>query len=344
MKTTINDIARMAGVSKATVSRVLNNKGPISEATRHKVMSVIEAHNYQPNAFAQAVSCQVSKSNCIAVVVPHAESYIMSNPVFADIFRGISDVLSSQQYYYFSCFTNSPEYLSSLFLQNRVDGFIFLSPTNQESPLLMQLNRIGAPIVSTTSIDPDGELTFHVPFADIDNYHAAFLAMSHLHSLGHRKIAFISAELSATKQGKLLSILSRQQAYLDALAATKTSPIIATASYNAMDAGYNTMQELLLQGLEFSSVFCCTDLIAIGAMKALHDKGFSVPSDLSIVGFDGIPWSAFTFPALTTIQQASYSRGRCVAEMIIDYIKNGNAPADHLFQAELIVRESTASI
>lgn len=342
MDLTINDIARLAGVSKATVSRVMNHKGQISEATRAKVMAVIRENNYHPNAYAQAVSNQQSRSACIAVVVPHSETYIMANPIFAEIFRGISDVLTSRGYYSFSCFTDSEEYLSSLYLQRRVDGLIFLSPTEQEAPLLTKLRELGVPYVSTTSYDAAADTGLHIPFADIDNYRAAGLMMAHLTGLGHRHIAFLSADTAAAGEGKMLSIAARQRAYTEALEKLGVSPIIETAAHNMMDAGYTAMQALLRRKEHYTAVFCSTDMLALGAVRAIHDAGLSVPADISVAGFDGNPWAPYMTPALTTVKQAAYPRGRRAAEMIMDFVENGEIPDSTVFDAALEIGESTA--
>lgn len=220
MNLNINDIAKLANVSKATVSRVINGTGQVSEKTRQAVMEVVEKYNYHPNSFAQAISTQSYQSNYIAVAVPHSEAYIMSNPVYAELFRGIADVLTPRGYFMLSCFTNDTEHIKNLYLQRRVDGYIILSPTTNDYDLLRTLHDIDAPFISTTSVTfAEGQKPFHVPYVDIDNYTAAVMAMEHLVGLGHQRIAFLATNENTSRQGKLASILLRQKAYADTLAA-----------------------------------------------------------------------------------------------------------------------------
>lgn len=347
MNLNINDIAKLANVSKATVSRVINNTGQVSEKTRRTVLSIIKKYNYHPNSFAQAISTQTMKSNYIAVVIPHSEAYIMSNPVYAELFRGIADVLTPLGYFMLTCFTSDVDYIKNLYLQKRVDAYILLSPTDNEYSLLYSLNAIGAPFISTTSFDFGNSLNpFHVPYVDIDNYQAAGLAMMHLLKLGHQKIAFLSTHANTSRQGKLTSILLRQQAYMDMLSSHGLSinpSLIAVASSNSIEEGYRSIYSLLSSKFELTAIFCCTDLLAIGALKAIKDAGYSVPNQISLVGFDGIPWTKFTDPPITTIGQDSYNRGNKIAQKLVDFLSENTLLTDEICAAEFITGASTAS-
>lgn len=346
MNLNINDIARLANVSKATVSRVINNTGQVSEKTKHNVLEIIEKYNYHPNSFAQAISTQSQKSRYIAVIIPHNEAYIMSNPVYAELFRGISEVLTLAGYFMLSCFTKDADYIKNLYLQKRVDGFILLSPTDNEYSLLYELHTMNAPFISSTSCEfNDHPKQFHVPYMDIDNYKAAQMAMQHLIGLGHRKIAFLSTHTTSSAQGKLASILLRQKAYNDALISLGIpvkSNLTTLATNISIEAGYEAMNSLFRSTKDFTAIFCCADLLAIGALKAIKDTGFSVPADISIIGFDGIPWTNFTDPPLTTIGQDAYIRGTKIAQALVNLLENGIPPIDTIYDADFIHGASTA--
>lgn len=345
MKITINEIAKLANVSKTTVSRVLNHPDKVNDSTRNNVLNIIRKFNYYPSSFAQAVS-NGKRSNIIVIIIPHNEAYIMSNPIYSEIFRGISSALLPSGYYMMTSFTDSISYIEELYFKYRVGGFIILSPTEDEFPLINKLISMGAPIISTTQCDTGERTEFFedIPFVDIDNYDAAILAMQHLTSLGHRDIAFISTTATLLKQGKLTSIMRRYSAYVDVLKEldVRIDPrFVATSSGLSMEAGYEAMKSLLVYKKRPTAVFCCADIIAVGAMKAIREAKLAIPNDISIMGFDGIPLAQFVEPSLTTIKQEGFERGKKAAEMLVDYFEKAIKPTSVVFGGQLLIGSST---
>ena len=247
-----------------------------------------------------------------------------------------------------SCFTNDTEHIKNLYLQRRAGGYIILSPTTNDYELLRTLHDIDAPFISTTSVTfAEGQKPFHVPYVDIDNYTAAVMAMEHLVGLGHQRIAFLATNENTSRQGKLASILLRQKAYTDTLAAHSIAvepQRIVVAASNDVEEDYRTAYTLFSDQPELTAVFCATDLLAIGALKAIKDLGRTVPGDVSLVGFDGIPWARFTDPPLTTVGQDTFSRGRKTAAKLLDYLEKETPMTNEICAAELILVASTAMV
>lgn len=335
MELTIRDIAKMANVSRTTVSRVLNNRPDVKPETRKLILELIEKHKYQPNAFAQAITSK--KSSCIGLVIPYTVDYVLQNAFYAEVIRGISSELNKKGYYLLFCYAPKEEYVANMFKQKRTDGFILLSPGKLHKKLVAILNEVKAPFVSTSKVfDEEG-----VIYADVDNYLGASIAVEHLISLGHRKIAFI-----LNSSGVLASSQDRLHGYQDTL--TKYGITIeknfVEIGDTTINSGYTCMQRLLSHTEVPTAVFVAADMMAIGAIKAIKESGRKVPEDISVIGFDNIPLSEFLDPPLTTIKQPAFEKGEKAANILVKMLDNKKQIKSLLLDVELIKRKSTSEL
>lgn len=328
MMTNIHKVAEKAGVSVATVSRVLNNPGVVTPKTRIKVEQAIKELDYKPSALAR--NLRTSESKLILVLLPS-----ISNPFYTDIINGIEDTAIKEGYNILLCQTDSnPERENIYFnlIRNRMaDGIISMDPTvNKET--LNELAR-DYPIVQCSEYDKDGTISY----VSIDSESAAYHAVKHLIKLGHERIALINSDQ------KFLYARERYQGYEKALKEYNL-PIRKQWIYHTehveFEDGQQAMKVILQQKERPTAVFAVSDVLAIGALKELNSNGIRVPEDMAVVGFDKIVFSNMTHPTLTTVAQPMYKMGCISAEMIIDKIR-GKKVENHILEHELIIREST---
>jgi LacI family transcriptional regulator len=319
---TIEDVAHLAGVSTATVSRALNG-GPIAAATRARVTAAVAQLRFQRNAHAQSLAS--GRSRTVGVVVPD-----VAGPLYAQMARGVEDVLEPLNLQFFLVTDNrSPEFshrvVGSL-LERRVDGLILIGnliPTKELEKLLA-----GGP--ATVTIEREGDAT---PFdaIDLDNYSGARLATSHLIERGHRCIAHICVGRRAGRE--------RLAGYNDALADANLAagPIIEADFTEA--AGYQAGKTLLTLP-QVSAVFCGNDRIALGLMRASAEQGVQIGTGLSVVGFDDLPFSPYLNPPLTTIRQDARSLGQRAAKHLLQILDKRSGPTRTPIATELVIRAS----
>lgn len=325
---TIHEVARKAGVSVATVSRVLNNRHKVTEKTRTKVERAIEDLNYEPSVLGR--NLRNSESRLLLVMIPS-----ISNPFYSQIINGIEDTAIREGYNIMLCETDSNPQREEIYfnlIRNRLaDGIISMDPTVNKKRL--QELACTYPIVQCSEYDEDGT----IPHVTIDNELAAYQAVRHLIKLGQKKIAFLNSD------EKFLYARERQQGYERAMQEFDL-PIKKEWVYstNALEfhSGQQGVRTLMSQPDKPTAIFAASDILAIGALKECNIKGLRVPQDVAIVGFDKISFSNMTHPALTTVAQPMYQMGSISAKMIIRKIRGDNVESiilDH----ELIIREST---
>ena len=325
-KLTIDEIAKKAGVSKATVSRVLNNKPDVKTETKERIEKIIGYYQFKPNAYAAGITKR--KSRTIGLLAPQGTEYIYCNPFFSKVLHGISVEVNKRGYYLMFCYVSKEDYVD-VYQRNMVDGFIVLSPGTDHQGLIKRLIEVNVPFVST-SVLPD--LESH-QFIDIDNRKAARMAVGRLLELGHRDIALINSfsDLMANKE--------RFKGYLEAL---EESGIIFDA--NLVKEGPPTFENGYKQVLAMDhtpdAIFACSDMEAFGAIEALKTKGVGVPTDVSVIGFDDIDFAA-NF-GLSTVRQPIYEKGVLAANMLIRQIE-GKRVQSHSLEVELVERTTTMS-
>jgi LacI family transcriptional regulator len=333
MRITISEIARIANVSKTTVSRVLNNKPDVDPATREKILALIDEYDFQPNAFAKAISLQ--KSHHIGLLVPHEVEYVFSNPFYTEVMRGVSTEVDRQGYYMVTCYAHQHNYLD-IYKQKRVDGFVLLSPGSFHQNILEALAGHDVPFVSTALISAE-EKTPHV---DVDNKEGAVQVMEHLISLGHRRIAYISKPSLKSSQDRLAGYLEVMERYN----LPHDEDCCPMAKSSSVECGYENTQRLLALPKPPTAIFLANDVMAIGAIQAIQESGLSVPGDVSVVGFDDIPLGRYITPPLTTVRQPAFEKGLQAARILIDHLENKAPLRSLILGVELVVRKSTAPV
>lgn len=330
MAATIRDVARRAGVSVATVSRVVNRTAhSIRPATRRRVLAAVKALGYHPNVIAQSLKQRASRT--VALIVPD-----ISNPFFPAIARGIEDAARQRGYAVLLCNTYEDLDRESTYLQllrkRWVDGMIFAT-VGSNTRHLRALRREGLPVVLVAR-DVDG---IAIDAVLVDNFRGAFDATNHLIRLGHRSIAHIAGPAS------LRVAQERRRGYQRGLSDAGVRPdeaLIAEGDFTA-GGGRAAIDMLLSRGQPFSGVVAANDLMAIGAMEALRAAGRRVPDEVAVVGFDDITFASLVSPALTTVAQPKYRMGQIAMERLLELMA-GESPAGRriVLEPRLIVRES----
>lgn len=326
---TIQEVAREAGVSVATVSRVMNKNATVSEKTRQKVERAIKELQYEPNMLGRNLRC--SESRMLMVLVPS-----ISNPFYSRIVQGIEDVARKNQYNILLCTTDSDVEREKVYLdmlKHRIsDGIISMDPAVDLS-YLKGLDK-QYPIIQCCEYSEDEA----IPYVTINNTLAAYKAVKHLITMGHKQIAMINSDET------FLYARQRKQGYLKALAEFNL-PVREEWMIHT-DLGFESGQRAARSFLSLtekpSAIFAVSDTLAIGALKTLKEEGISVPQEMAVVGFDNIQFASMMNPSLTTVAQPMYEMGCEAARMLIKRITEPDEAVESIIlNHELIIREST---
>ncbi|PAS32672.1 LacI family transcriptional regulator [Vibrio cholerae] len=331
---TINDVCKLAGVSKATVSRVLNETGQVKAQTREVVLAAMQQLGYQPNSLAQALA--TNTTNSIGLVLPHFESSYFGSILF-EAEQGAQQagkkllVVNSK-----NSEQGEKEAVATLAAQ-RCDAILLYSRHLSEVQLLELQQQYSPPLVILNR-------RLHHPQLHsfgLDQTQIAQLAMQHLLNLGHRDIACITSPL-VSETGKI-----RYQVYLQALHEQGIEPDLAWTAEgdNTLLGGYQAMQQLLQQRISMTAVFACNDDMALGAMRAMHEHGIHVPKQVSLIGIDNEPAAAFAIPSLSSVSLPIGELTQQAISLAIEIANKKPQDAQHrLYQGCLIARESTLSL
>ncbi|PAR36533.1 LacI family DNA-binding transcriptional regulator [Vibrio metoecus] len=331
---TINDVCKLAGVSKATVSRVLNETGQVKAQTREVVLAAMQQLGYQPNSLAQALA--TNTTNSIGLVLPHFESSYFGSILF-EAEQGAQQagkkllVVNSK-----NSEQGEKEAVATLAAQ-RCDAILLYSRHLSEVQLLELQKQYSPPLVILNR-------RLHHPQLHsfgLDQTQIAQLAMQHLLNLGHRHIACITSPL-VSETGKI-----RYQVYQQALHEQGIEPDLAWTAEgdNTLLGGYQAMQQLLQQRISMTAVFACNDDMALGAMRAMHEHGIHVPKQVSLIGIDNEPAAAFAIPSLSSVSLPIGELTQQAISLAIEIANKKPQDAQHrLYQGCLIARESTLSL
>lgn len=333
---TITEIAKEAGVSKSTVSRVLNNKVDVLPETKKRVLQVVKKYNFQPNAYAKGISQKYTR--CIGVVVPHDIDYIFKNQYYSEIQRAILKTAQNRGYYVLVICCRDMKEAVDAAMQKRVDGLIIVSPTIEHKEVMCNFLELKVPFViaGLAKFIPDAYQVF------IDDYYGATLVMQHLAGFGHKRIAYINGPNFFPSNSE------RYRAYWDFMISNnfKIDAGMVQEGGNTIESGYSAALTILTTNLNVTAIFTASDYMAIGAEKAVIDIGLKVPDDISIVGFDNVPISEHVTPAITTIDQSIELKGKKCVDLLIDIIEKPDVQRSHYFQVPLsfIERDSTSKV
>jgi len=327
---TIRDVARVADVSTSTVSHVINGTRYVSEKTRTKVLDAITQLNYQHNQLAS--SLRNRKTNTFGVLLPNS-----ANPYFAEILAGIEAVCFDEGYHIILGNAHDDpdresKYLNVL-LSRQVDGILLISTGAFEESIRLLKER-NTPVVI---IDRSSNQLM-IDEISTDNQMGGRIATEHLISLGHREIACITGPTF------LPSSVARVDGYRQALANANieiNEDIIVTANFQHK-GGYEAAQKLFERSQKPTAIFACNDLMAVGAIAALQNMGFQLPRDVSIVGFDDISLSSYTYPRLTTVAQPARELGHRAVVRLLERLHQPENPINHdLLPVRLVIRDSS---
>lgn len=333
-------LAEHLELSQTTVSLVLNNSPSaksIPAETRRRVTEAAERLNYRPNYFAR--SLRQSKSMSVGVLAPD-----LSEGYFTRVMSGVVQELTAAHYFYFTaCHDWKRELIEQyprMLVERAVDGFLLLNTPADHI-------QVPVPVVAISAHSAVENVTNIV----LDHHLAVEQALTHLTQLGHRKIAFMRGP-RAIPDSEFRWESIQQVAREIGLKIDPAHVIrIDSAGWSmktgyhpmAPEIGFKPMQALLEKSRDFTAIFCFNDIAAIGAIRALKDAGFSVPGDVSVVGFDDIQSAAYSTPSLTTVRQPLLEMGKRGAQVLLDRIANREKeyPTEIVMEPELVVREST---
>ncbi|WP_164670521.1 LacI family DNA-binding transcriptional regulator [Virgibacillus doumboii] len=325
----IQQVAKQAGVSVATVSRVLNGQRTVTAKTRIKVEDAINKLNYEPSLLGR--NLRTSETRILLILIPK-----ISNPFYSEIINGIETTALSHNYNILLCETDSNPERENIYFdlvrKKMADGIISMDPAVNIDTLTELAERHAIIQCSEYAVDSG------IPYVTIDNELAAYRAVKHLIKIGHEKIALINSD------EKYLYARQRRLGYMKALE-EHDIPVDNNYIFHTHQLGFEHGQQAMRKIISLNdrptAVFAVSDMLAIGALKEINSNGLNVPDDIAVVGFDKIDFSNMTHPTLTTIAQPMYRMGTIAAEMLIDKIK-GEAVESIVLEHELVIRGSTS--
>ncbi len=331
---TLKDVARQAGVHPATASRALNPETRllVSEDTATRVLAAAAQLGYRPNAVAR--SLRTRRSHTIGVLIPD-----LNNPLFPPIVRGLEDRLSADGYVALIGNTDGDEQRERIVFEQmrarHVDGYA-LATAHLQNPMLADAVRAGLPVVLMNRTAED----YSFPSVSVDNERGIQMAVSHLVSLGHRRIACIAGPQDVSTG------LNRYRGFLAAMreaGLTVDPELVAFADAFAIDKGRECARQILAKRAGCTAVAAANDMLAVGCYAALEEAGLDCPADMSVVGFNDMPFIDMLRPPLTTIAFPHYQVGTEAAQLLIERINGAEGPVKILYLApQLKIRGSTA--
>jgi LacI family transcriptional regulator len=328
---TLEDVAKLTGVSRSTVSRVINGDPKVSEATREKVDAVIQSINFQPNLAARGLAA--GRTGVLGLVIPMGVTTIFTDPYFPQLIQGVSSACNAREYSVMLWLAD-PEYerrmIQQILYNGLVDGVVVASMLMND-PIIEALTKRNLPFV-LVGRHPTND---RVSYVDVDNRNAAREAVLHLIRLRRRRIGIITGPLN------MIAGSDRYKGYLDGLHERGLVPedeLITEGDFTET-GGYLAMQRMLKA--EPDAVFACSDVMASGALHAILDAGLKVPQDIALIGYDDLPLASRTTPPLTTVRQPTQRLGSMAVELLIDLIKFPERQTRRvILPTELVVRDS----
>jgi len=331
MALTLDDIAQMSGVSRSTVSRVINGNPNVNEQTRRKVLDLIQTIGFQPNLAARGLAA--GKTHVLGLVIPTGLTAIFSDPYFPLVIQGVAAACNSLGYSVMLWLAD-PEYerktISQVLHNGLVDGVI-VSSMLMNDPLIERLLESQRAFI-TIGRHPTND---QVNFVDVDNRLGAYQGVSFILHTGRRRVAMINGPRNT------IACMDRYQGYQEALRERGLEVLPEMVAEGAFSdiSGYLAMKQLLPYRPD--AVFVASDAMAFAAMRAIQEAGLAIPEDIAVVGFDDIPTAATSKPPLTTVRQPIQKTGSVAAEMLIERIERPDArPCRIILPTELVIRES----
>jgi LacI family transcriptional regulator len=330
---TLEDIAKLAGVSRSTVSRVVNEHPNVRGSVRERILEIIENTGYHPNAAARTLASQ--RSWTIGMILPHSVSFFFTDPFYPHLTKGIAQGCNQNDYTLAFFLVGAKEDEDKIFprisRKDMLDGVLIQSGHQGDQGIIgrlidtkMPLVVIGRPFRSD-----------NVSYIDIDNFNAAYNAVSYLIRQGYKRIGTITGPTNTTvgidrKEGYQKAFLER---------GLEVNELLVIEGDFSEVSGYYAMQQLLPEKPD--AIFAASDIMAIGAMRAVREAGLSIPADIAFIGFDDLPIAAMADIQLTTVRQPVVELGVKAVELLIDLIENDLKPPQHLIMGtELVIRNT----
>jgi LacI family transcriptional regulator/LacI family repressor for deo operon, udp, cdd, tsx, nupC, and nupG len=328
----LKDVASKAGVSIATVSRVINDAQNISDETRFRVQQAMKALSYRPSRIAKRLRSKSVAGNLVGVMVPD-----ISNPFYIDVLTGIEDYMHSHNYLLIMCNFSQNEQREQLYLDalvsESVDGLI-VAPAHEEDEKIRALEKDNIPFVC---IDR-GLKNVNADLVLVENEEGAYRAVRFLAEQGYRNIAYISGLL------QIPTSRQREAGYQRALQESNIPIQEDLVKYgdSSRKSGVELARELLIQDNRPDALFTGNNLITLGALETINEMGLKIPEDIAIIGFDDMPWSSTLNPPLTAVRQPAYEIGRRAAELLYQRILEPGRPnVKIVLDTKLMIRKST---
>ncbi|MGP6087027.1 LacI family DNA-binding transcriptional regulator [Antarctobacter jejuensis] len=325
-RSNLRDVAALAGVSVATVSRVLNDKGKVSGETRRRVQDAMAELKFVPSAAARAINS--GRSRMVAALLP-----TLDNSIYSRVVNGLENRLDARGLSLLVAQTGDDPATELDRARKIVDigaEALIVAGVSHDTGLYDLMERAQMPVVAVSYFDPDHRL----PTVGYDNAEAIMIAARHLAELGHKEIAVVHGPARHNDR------IRRRIEVLNA------APLGLNIRYlevpAAMEGGHVAVERLIDAGTACTAVLCFSDIIAHGALAALARRGIAVPHQMSVMGIENLPGSHHTCPGLTSVRLSLEEMGREAAEAVAHWLETGHRPAPVRMQSELILRESTA--
>ena len=330
--TTLEEIAKLAKVSRSTVSRVINDDPKVSEATRERVQAVVHRLNYHPNAAARGLAA--GRTRILGLLIPMGVAAVFTDPYHPLVIQGVASACNAHEHSVM-LWLAEPEFerrtISQILHNGLIDGVILASQM-VDDPLLQSLIQSELPFILIGRHPNDKR----VSYVDVDNINSAREMVAYLLRLGRRCVATI------TGPHNMIAGVDRLEGYHAALRDRGVPPdpnLIISGDFTE-ESGYTAMQHLL--PMKPDAVFAASDTMAVGAIRAIRQTGLRVPEDVAVAGFDDVPFAARSDPPLTTVRQPIHRAGAVAAETLIDMIANPSSqPHRIILPTELVIRAST---
>jgi LacI family transcriptional regulator len=327
---TLEMVAAEAGVSRATVSRVVNGSPKVTAQVTAVVNDAIARLNYVPNRVARSLASR--RTDVIALIVPESTSTVFADPFFAPVVRGVARALSDTDYTLNLLIASEtrPQKTRRYLLGGNVDGALVVSHHAEDHSYVGLGSKL--PIVfGGRPINPE---TFDSYYVDVDNVHSARTATEHLLGLGRRRIATIAGRQD------MPAGIDRLNGWRESIHAAGGDPALIEIGDFSQSSGADAMERLLARGVAIDGVFVANDQMAAGAIQVLHAHGLSVPGDIAVVGYDDDTFASTLTPPLTTIHQPSADFGAAMAELLVRLIAGEQVERRTIIPTRLIVRGS----
>ncbi len=331
---TITDVARLAGVSKTTVSHAISGKRPVAPATRERIAQIIEELGFRPNALARSLRMQ--RTQMIALIIPD-----ITDPYSPALARGLQDTLASHGYYSILCNTDGMWHQEHEFIANaiqrRVDGIILSSCYNRTEDIRRLIeNNVAFVSIGSNANHPNMD---HVT---TDDQTGAMDATCYLLQQGHRRIGFIGGPSEQIRAG------ARFAGYREALGMANVAldeALIVEGDFTRAGGqrAIYTLMERFDSTTRPTAIFCANDLMAIGALDVARQSGMMIPDELAIVGYDDITAASFVTPSLTTIQNSAYDAGKVAGQLLLERITGMyRGPGRHVVMPHHFIQRESA--